>query len=69
MTALQAIASLPKIIAEVKDSLDKLRESQLQREMDKIKNEVNEVIKRIENANTKEERLALSLKLATICAR
>jgi glucosamine 6-phosphate synthetase-like amidotransferase/phosphosugar isomerase protein len=69
MAALQAIAALPKLISEVKDSIDKMRESALQKEMDKIKNEVNEVIKRIEHANTKEDRLALSLKLATIVAR
>lgn len=69
MTALSAIAALPKLIAEVKDSLDKIRESNLQKEMEQIRAEVNDVIKQLESAQTKEDRLKLSLRLAHALAR
>jgi hypothetical protein len=69
MTALSAIAALPKLIAEVRDSIDKMKESALQKEMDLVRAEVNHVIKNLESAQTKEERLALSLRLAHALAR
>ena len=67
--AFKAIAALPEILNQIKSSIDQMRESALQKEMEQIKSEVNEVIKNIESAQSKEDRLALSARLARIISK
>jgi hypothetical protein len=64
MAALKAIPVIVSTLKEVSEGIKQLRLNMIEREMEKIKGEVNSTLDKITKAETKEERRKLSKELA-----
>lgn len=61
---IRALPELVKVMGEVVSSLRHLRQDAIDRELDSIKSDVSETLKKIEGAKTNEDRKRLSMELA-----
>lgn len=62
---IRALPELARVMGEVVSSLRQLRQDAIDRELDSIKSEVSETLKKIEGAKTNEDRRRLALELVT----
>jgi hypothetical protein len=60
----RALPELVKVMGEVVSTLQQLRQDSIDKELSKIKSDVSETIKKIEGAQTNEDRKRLALDLA-----
>jgi hypothetical protein len=64
MAAFKAIAALPKILSEIKDSINKIANGYTTKEVQEIKADIRKANEEFDNATTKEEMEAAMRKLA-----
>jgi hypothetical protein len=62
---IKALPEIIKVLGEIHSTLKQLQKEALEKEMAKIRSDVNETLTKIEKAKTNEERKILALELAT----
>ena len=67
--ALEAIAALPKILTEMKDSMTGMKNTVTEMKFNKIQEEMNEVIQRIPHGKDRDEMLALAERLNSVVSK
>jgi hypothetical protein len=67
--ALKSINSLVKLLGELVLAVKDLKSDMIQKELETVRKEVNETLKQIENAQTKEERKKLAASINASMSR
>lgn len=60
----RALPELVKVMGEVVSALQQIKQDSIDKQLEKIKTDVSETLKKIEGAKTNEERKNLSMELA-----